>query len=58
MAAERWDGWSLVLFGGDFSEILDHQERSTGARHSVAIEEFRDFINYFALMDLPLRRGV
>lgn len=43
-----------MLGGGDFSEILDHQERSTGARLSDAMEEFCDFINYFALMDLPL----
>jgi len=56
----RWirDGWSGPwCLGGDFNEILHSQEMSTGVCPSNAMVEFQDFINYLALLDLPLKGG-
>jgi len=40
---------------GDFNEILHSQERSIGVCTSNAMAKFQDFINYSALLDLPLK---
>ena len=40
---------------GDFNEILYPQERSLGLCPMNTMLEFHDFINYSALVDLPLR---
>ena len=52
-------GWLVrpLVHRGDFNEILHSQERSTGVCPLNAMAEFQDFINYSALMDLPLRGG-
>ena len=52
------DGWpGPWCFGGDFNEILYPQERSSGVCPANTMMEFHDFINYAALVDLPLRGG-
>jgi len=52
---DEWSGsWCI---GEDFNEILHAYERSSGVCPSNAMNEFRDFINQRALMDLPLRGG-
>ena len=52
---DNWSGpWCL---GGDFDEVLYTQERSSGLCPMNTIQEFHDFINYSALVDLPLRGG-
>ena len=43
--------------GGDFNEILNHHERSSGLSPSNSMEEFHSFINSCALVDLPLQGG-
>jgi len=45
------------VHGGDFNEIWPSQERSTGVCPSNAMVEFQNFINYTALLDLPLKGG-
>jgi len=42
---------------GDFNEILYSQERSTDVCPFNAMVEFQEFINYSALLDLPVREG-
>ena len=52
------DGWfGPWCIGGDFNAILHSQERSTRVCPSDAMVEFQDFVNYSALMDLPLGGG-
>jgi len=55
------DGFGMVgqTLGawGDFHEILHSQERSTGVCPFNAMVEFQDFVNYSALLDLPLKGG-
>jgi len=49
------DGWpSPWCIAGDFNEILYPQERSSGLCPMNIMLEFHDFINYSALVDLPL----
>jgi len=50
------DGWSSPwCIGGDFNEILHGHERSTRVCPYKTMVEFRDLINYSALMDPPWR---
>ena len=50
-----WPGpWCI---GGDFNEILYPYERSSGLCPMNTMQEFHDFLNYSALVDLPLRGG-
>ena len=52
------DGWpGPWCIGGDFDEILYPQERSSGLCPMNTMVEFHDFINYGALVDLPLHGG-
>ena len=52
---EGWSGpWCVA---GDFNEILHGHERSSGVCLSNTMAEFRDFINFSALLDPPLRGG-
>ena len=52
---DKWSGpWCV---GGDFNEILYPHERSSGVSPSNSIEEFHNFINSCALVDLPLQGG-
>ena len=41
--------------GGDFNEILHPHERSSGLSPSNSMEEFHNFTNSCALVDLPLQ---
>jgi len=52
---DRWLG--PLCLGGDFNEILYPQERSSGLCPMNAMFEFHNFINYSALVDLPLLRA-
>lgn len=52
------NGWSSSwCMGEDFNDILGFHERSTSVCSSNAKREFHDFINYFALVDPPLKEG-
>ena len=43
--------------GGDFNEILSHDERSKGGRTSNSMRRFFDILNDLGLRDLPLQGG-
>ena len=49
------DGWSNPwCVAGNFNEILHGHKRSTDVCPSNTMGEFREFINFYALMDPPL----
>jgi hypothetical protein len=50
--------WNSPCIGGDFNIIHFLSERSSGARLSLVISEFFEFIFEQGLMDIPLIGGV
>ena len=50
--------WNNPCIGGDFNIIHFLSERSSGARLSLVISEFFEFIVEQGLMDIPLIGGV
>ena len=50
------DGWSDPwCVAGDFNEILQEHKRNIGVCPFNTMVDFREFINFSALMDPPLR---